>query len=333
MNSIKKHIKNITGLTFRAYCNAFNALNDKTFIFMYHRVQDDSDNNLYDSAMFVKKSSLEMHINELSKCFNIISIEDIDNEDKITSKPQCILTFDDGWSDNYYYALPVLSSTGFPATIFITMNYIGTKNNFWFHNIWLLAQNCLLNRTDLEFFNYFSRHVEYDGDHNIDESNVAAIISALKACSPEEIEIIVNNAIIEFGLEVNSTQTMLTWDQVNELIDNGITIGSHGMNHHILTRINPEQRKYEITESLSILKNKVYGLSKYFCYPNGNYDVATINLVKEAGYIGAIGTEIGYNTHKTNNFCLNRIAIHDEISSSPGLLWFRILQAYIKTGH
>jgi peptidoglycan/xylan/chitin deacetylase (PgdA/CDA1 family) len=116
---------------------------------------------------------------------------------------------------------------------------------------------------------------------------------------------------------------------VREISGSGVTIGSHGMNHYILTNINSRLKRQEIIDAISILKKQLNSVSGYFCYPNGNYDDETINIVRQAGFKGAIGTRIGYNTSTTDNYCLNRIAIHEDISSTVGLLWFRIFQGYI----
>lgn len=41
-----------------------------------------------------------------------------------------VLTFDDGYADNYYWARPVLEDLGFPYTIFVAVGFIGKWNSF-----------------------------------------------------------------------------------------------------------------------------------------------------------------------------------------------------------
>lgn len=327
MIRVKKLIKIIIGLAFKSYCLIFNKLNDVNIILMYHRVHDDGkQESLYDSAMFIRKSTLKMNIEELSKYFDIISIEELVNTGS-TKKPTCILTFDDGWADNYYNALPVLASTNVPAAIFITVDYIGKNRNFWFHDIWHIASECLDKSLIAEFYSYFKKKVPFQGHNRITESNVAALISCIKEQPPEMIEYIVNDAYKSLGIKRPDIPTMLNWDQIIEMACQRISIGSHGMNHYILTNIDSDLKFSEITNSLTIMKKQLSNVCQYFCYPNGNYDDETIRIVRQAGYVGAIGTEIGVNTASTDKYRLHRIALHDDIASSVGLLWFRIFQS------
>lgn len=44
-----------------------------------------------------------------------------------TSKRTAIITFDDGYADNYTQAFPVLKEYGFRATVFLVSDYVGTE--------------------------------------------------------------------------------------------------------------------------------------------------------------------------------------------------------------
>jgi len=334
MNSMKRLIKTILGIAFRGYCSLFNVLKGKSFILMYHRVcKDKYAAALYEPAMFVTENTLKMHINELSKYFEFIPLDEIETKRDNILKPACVLTFDDGWADNYDYAMPLLTNNNVPATIFVTVNYIGENKNFWFHDVWFLANQCLINNLSYEFFAYFKQRAQYRGSYVINETTISSLIESLKYLEPAKIDDLINDAFVVLNIRRDPKPTMLNWDQVNDISRTVVSIGSHGMSHYILTNIDKKLKGHEIGDAIAILKERINSVSKYFCYPNGNYDDETIAIVKEAGFKGAIGTRIGYNTDTSNSYCLNRIAIHDDISSSVGLLWFRLLQSYFYSRH
>lgn len=43
---------------------------------------------------------------------------------------EVVITFDDGYLDNFEFAVPILSDLGLPATFYITAGYVGTKKQF-----------------------------------------------------------------------------------------------------------------------------------------------------------------------------------------------------------
>ncbi len=88
----------------------------------------------YGKGIKVTPENFERQMRYLKdKGYNVISldelVEDIKKEKKFAHNT-VVITMDDGYKDNFTYAYPVLKKYGFPATIFLIANNIGTDANF-----------------------------------------------------------------------------------------------------------------------------------------------------------------------------------------------------------
>jgi peptidoglycan/xylan/chitin deacetylase (PgdA/CDA1 family) len=96
-------------------------------ILAYHSVSDQRSDGL--SVSVPQFESQMAWLNR--KGYRAITLGDFirgafDRRDRIV-----ILTFDDGYADNYTVAFPVLAQFGFVGTIFLASNYIGTGRSYW----------------------------------------------------------------------------------------------------------------------------------------------------------------------------------------------------------
>lgn len=85
-------------------------------ILNYHSI---NPNNAYSLLPDVFEKQMEY----LQKNYTVISLDDIFSVDR-NGGVKIVITFDDGYEDNYVYALPVLKKYALPATIFITSGFI-----------------------------------------------------------------------------------------------------------------------------------------------------------------------------------------------------------------
>ena len=160
-----------------------------------------------------------------------------------------ILTFDDGYRDNFTEALPVLRKHGYVGTFFVVSEPLGTDHTFYW-----------------------------------DEPKIAA-------GAPRNL----------FGV--------MSWEQVHELAESGMEIGSHTATHPELTRLTHEQCRDEIVRSRRDLTQALGREIVSFCYPRGLFDERITQLVEEAGYSCAVvsperhGIPLGMHT-------LRRIGVH-----------------------
>ena len=116
---------------------ALNYLNIDTVFLNYHRVITDEEylrKNRPDDDLIVSKSIFEKQIIYLKENFNVISINDINKNLKF--KKKIVITFDDGYFDNFENAFPILHKYNCPAIIYIVTSFLDNKNFPWWLKIW-----------------------------------------------------------------------------------------------------------------------------------------------------------------------------------------------------
>src|SRR6267143_2306105 len=112
-------------------------LRGRVLILGYHRVLPESElrRQFVQPGMYVRPRVLEAHLRFLRRHFRIISFDEfLSLRDARAWDPgarYCLITFDDGWRDNYVHAYPLLRRLAMPATIFLPTRFVGTDEWFW----------------------------------------------------------------------------------------------------------------------------------------------------------------------------------------------------------
>lgn len=100
----------------------------------------------------------------------------------------------------------------------------------------------------------------------------------------------------------------MNWQQIKELSNAGMVIGSHGMTHRILTELTDRELDYELRASKKLLEENLGRAIDYFSIPRGFYNRRVIDEAKEVGY-KAIFTS---NPKDNDGFKFGRIAVKAE---------------------
>jgi peptidoglycan/xylan/chitin deacetylase (PgdA/CDA1 family) len=81
--------------------------------------------------------------------------------------------------------------------------------------------------------------------------------------------------------------SILSWDEISQMRQQGIRFGSHTHTHAILKCCTDEEIREELTLSKKILEDQIGEEIDLFCYPNARYKLENAALIKESGYKAA----------------------------------------------
>ena len=111
----------------------------------------------------------------------------------------------------------------------------------------------------------------------------------------------------------NILDKKMNWQQVKKI--NSVkyfTIGAHTSSHKILSFLNYNESKFEITNSIKILRKKLKEKIRHFSYPEGlknTFNQREIKILKKSGIIMSPSAEFGINKKGDNLFSLKRILV------------------------
>jgi len=256
----------------------------------YHRIAD-LDADTFQPNVSASAADFDRQMEYLARWFKVVSVQDVHAwllEGKPLPPHAALITFDDGYLDNYVNAYPVLRKYGFSAVIFLTAGHIEADRPFF----WDLTAYCFSHTQQDRIA--FPDGTQQSWQDEAGRQRVShAWIESLKRLTEDEKQAWVRKLPEALGVAVPRDffkSLMMSWDQVREMNANGIEFGGHTVNHPILTRIPPERARAEIEGSIAKISAELGKPVTSFAYPNGmsaDFNETVIQITKEAGCISA----------------------------------------------
>ena len=121
-------------------------------------------------------------------------------------------------------------------------------------------------------------------------------------------------------------------DRLQDLLDCGMEIGSHTINHAPLALIDPKYLPWEVGSAKKFIERDLEGYElKGIAYPNGGYNEKVLAAVKEYNFSDGLTGKVGANTYQTfqkTPYELYRISIVDDGNGLEGFKR-RLERAYL----
>ncbi len=259
-------------------------------ILMYHRFTEKP------STGSVHRDIFEQQIIFLKNNFHLITLDNL-----IKTYRQCesfpkntiVITVDDGYSDFYEIAFPILKKHNIPATFFITTRFI--DGDFW---LWPDSVRYILEHSNSIDLHKISGNLEYTTKRMTkrDKQTVWGIIINFLLSIPEDekkhwLTEFAQLQNVEFPDKPIEGYRAISWTQVKELSINNIEIGAHTQSHPSLARLKEAQLAEEILGSVETIQNKIGQRPTSFCFPNGqpsDYTELVKKHIKDAGCNSAV---------------------------------------------
>lgn len=289
---------------------------EKVSILRYHSVADPEDNYYTNPSISLVPDVFEKQVQYITKHYNVITLNDVYMylvQERNIPKNTVVFTFDDGYADNYiaYLILKKYNATG---TFYITARCIEHEP------LWLFEVNYLISATSKHVLEISTRDERYDFQIRTKDEKRSAIrkimelVKSHDLATREDIRRQLKDQIQDVhDLQEKSSRVMLSWNQIREMNDNGMTIGSHTLTHLNLPNADFADAKTEILESKKLLEEKIHCEVVHFSYPNGgNYDYYNTSIkefVKQAGYKTATTSNNGVISPLDDCYELNRIRV------------------------
>jgi len=264
------------------------------YVLNYHNFNTFVNDYWRFGSLFCSKygHSFERQILFYEKHFH--KIQSFNLKENSLKKPAYLLTFDDGYKDNFDIALPVLRKYSVPTVFLITTAYIGTDNLVWHDRVRL-------------FYEKKKRKNAFQAMRL--KKLCKKKLNALKRATPEEQAKWLKD--METGGEKNCG-LMMNWEQIKQAFQAGVMIGSHSHAHSALARLSYDQQFEEIARSSELIKRHLLFTPRFFSYPQGDndsYEEKTVKALKQAGIEYAFTIENGINDEYSSPYYLKRIGI------------------------
>ena len=223
-----------------------------------------------------------------------------------------VLTFDDGYRDNYIYGFAYARELQIPLTIFLIPCYTESGGCFWWLEGNHLVKHAQADNLTIEGRIYSLKRTE-------DQWRLAQLIDTRLRHSRSVAEREDYLESLRKSLNVSPTITMaeelylpLTWAEINKMEESGlVSFGAHTLHHPVLSYLaDLEEVKREVYECKEVLEHKLKHSVNTFAYPIGkfeHFDEQGLRAVKEAGYKWALTTNEAINTPQSDPYLLNRL--------------------------
>uniref|UniRef100_I2Q326 Putative xylanase/chitin deacetylase n=1 Tax=Desulfovibrio sp. U5L TaxID=596152 RepID=I2Q326_9BACT len=267
----------------------------------YHRLFRDTLTTDFDEGVFggISEEYFRRQLAHLARDYDVLTerevIDCLGGKGRFPRKA-LLLTFDDGYKDNFTLAYPVLRDLHLPALFFIpTLPWSSRRLGWWDLIAWCVK------KTDRPA-------VTIDGEARPlgTTAEKAAVIASLlrkfyrlpDAETRDLLETLSRDLDVALPDVAVQSRELMTTAEIREMIEHGMAVGAHTHSHKVLSTLDRETQDREIGTSKKLLEEGLGVTVRSFAYPVGtahSFDDGTKKLVRDHGFSLAFSFYSGVN--------------------------------------
>lgn len=299
---------------------------DEALVLLYHKVSDTGDAR-HDRSGFergVSREDFESQMRFVRERMNPVSMTELVEllqQDRTPPPGLVAVTFDDAYRDNYEVAYPILKEYRIPATVFVATAFIESSQAFWWDQVYEALRRTKRDRLALEDIAPRRGGIRKSGPASFSlgtpEQRIQAaetVIERMQRMTPGEVSEALASLQTSLDVAVDNygADLTMTWHQLREMSQNGISVESHTHGHPNLAVLPPRAVEQELRESKAIIEQKTARSVRGLAYPIGRYGMytdATVRIAKSLGYRYACIAEPGTVRRGSDVYAIRRRAI------------------------
>ena len=250
-----------------------------TMILYGHRVADD------DEAFFqgLPPRWFADQLAYLTRHYEVIPLATLTaciTEQRAPPPASVVLTFDDGFRDNYEEAWPILERFGVTATFFVVTESLTDGRLPWSQRLGYVFQRT--DRQEVSHPMFGAEPVTLAGEQQR-RHVYARAMAALAPLPRTERDARIEALAASLGVEPPRDR-MMTWAHARTMLDAGQEIGAHTYSHALLAAVHPDEARWEMERSKSDVGERLGIERPAFCFPAGSTSPTLRGLAREIGF-------------------------------------------------
>jgi len=288
-------------------------------IFNYHRIGD-RDSTPFDPGVFsATTEEFDRQLDFFQRHFQPLTLEEVlcvARGELRLRRAGFLITFDDGYRDNYEEAFPILRRHDLQGVFFLPTSYVGVSAIPWWDEIAFILKSARRRSFRLEI----PQTEEFDVDS-------AGLLPTLRRILFIYRQPAVTNggefiqALVDAcgGERPDATDTcFMSWENASEMLRGGMAIGSHSHRHEVISKLTFEEQREDLAASRRILQERLGITPTVFAYPVGarnSFTADSFRALEETGYQAAFSFYGGFNLPGSiQRYDIRRWGVENDVS-------------------